>query len=256
MYAETTSQSELTFVELAPFKGSWVEATETITYGENGRYQLSIQRVADEASLLFYENNDIRMWKTGAEFMRPKWGIYRSLNNSQQLQDEEVRFADFSIQEVDPTPCGQTWFTTLPTTVQESIHWYGDHEEGTLNDWTMEQWLYPGGGVFNTGEPEVAATTDNAYAHSGCFAAKGTINNAWQAQNGNRAVRLMRWTNTAWDNGGDYFPKESTTAPFIIFHIPTIPISTHPGIRATAAGGIFFSSSRTMNLAKASPAGG
>ncbi|MCW8849854.1 MAG: T9SS type A sorting domain-containing protein, partial [Melioribacteraceae bacterium] len=33
------------------------------------------------------------------DFIRPKWGIYRSLNDSSSLRDEAVRFADFSIQE-------------------------------------------------------------------------------------------------------------------------------------------------------------
>ena len=32
-------------------------------------------------------------------FIRPKWGIYRSLINSQDLRDEIVRFASFSIEE-------------------------------------------------------------------------------------------------------------------------------------------------------------
>lgn len=33
--------------------------------------------------------------------MRPKWGIYRSLNNDQYLRDEEVLFANFSIEELN-----------------------------------------------------------------------------------------------------------------------------------------------------------
>ncbi|MFK7948626.1 MAG: hypothetical protein AB8G11_13630 [Saprospiraceae bacterium] len=37
-----------------------------------------------------YSDNNIRMWKTDAEFIRPKWGIYRSLNDSTSLRDEEV----------------------------------------------------------------------------------------------------------------------------------------------------------------------
>jgi hypothetical protein len=33
------------------------------------------------------------------DFIRPKWGIYRSLKKAQDLRDEAVRFNDFSIQE-------------------------------------------------------------------------------------------------------------------------------------------------------------
>ena len=32
-------------------------------------------------------------------FIRPKWGIYRSLNNQADLRDEAVRFAGFSVAE-------------------------------------------------------------------------------------------------------------------------------------------------------------
>jgi hypothetical protein len=37
------------------------------------------------------------MWRSGTTFIRPKWGIYRSLNNQSQLRDELVRFDDFSL---------------------------------------------------------------------------------------------------------------------------------------------------------------
>jgi uncharacterized protein (DUF2344 family) len=42
------------------------------------------------------------MWQDGAKFARPKWGIYRSLKQAQDLSDEEVLFNDFSIEEVKP----------------------------------------------------------------------------------------------------------------------------------------------------------
>jgi hypothetical protein len=33
------------------------------------------------------------------DFIRPKWGIYRSLKKASDLRDEAVRFNDFSIKE-------------------------------------------------------------------------------------------------------------------------------------------------------------
>ena len=39
------------------------------------------------------------MAKAGATFVRPKWGIYRSLKKAEDLRDEAVRFNDFSIKE-------------------------------------------------------------------------------------------------------------------------------------------------------------
>ena len=109
------------------------------------------------------------------------------------------------------------WISTLPQQVQDSIYWQGDHEEGNLSDWTMDAWLYPGGGIFNTGGSEVETDADNTFAHSGTYSARATITNAWQAQNGSRAIRLMRWTDKAWNDGGAYFPKSSYYSAFYYF---------------------------------------
>ena len=44
------------------------------------------------------------MWRTDCIGLRPKWGIYRYLGEERslqnQLRDEEIRFADFSIQKL------------------------------------------------------------------------------------------------------------------------------------------------------------
>ena len=109
------------------------------------------------------------------------------------------------------------WVLTLPEEAQDSVYWIGDMEEGSLNDWTLDQWQYAGGGIFNTGEEDVEAVVDSQFAHSGRFSARATIANAWQAESGPRAVRLMRWTHTAWDNDGDYFPKKSYYSAFYYF---------------------------------------
>ena len=103
-YAETNSQTTLIQTDLAPFKGTWVEATETIKYGTNtsldsGTYSIEIKRLSDSALLLSYSNNSIKNWQTDADFVRPKWGIYRSLNSPSDLRDETVLFAGFSIEE-------------------------------------------------------------------------------------------------------------------------------------------------------------
>ncbi len=103
-YAETTSQVTLAQVDLAPFEGEWVEVTQTVLYGEMGMYEITIDKVSDGTNLLTYSDYSIRMWKTDADFIRPKWGIYRSLNNIIDLRDEEVLFANFSITELPSFP--------------------------------------------------------------------------------------------------------------------------------------------------------
>ena len=105
-YAKNTSQTTIHSVPLEPFKGNWVEVKEVVTYGETGKYHLFINRGSDSINLLTYTNDNIRMWKTDADFLRPKWGIYRSLNHPEDLRDEMVCFSDFTITEIDITSSG------------------------------------------------------------------------------------------------------------------------------------------------------
>lgn len=101
-YAESTSQTTIAQVDLTPFKGEWVQVVENVTYGEigTGSYSIIITRLSDNMELLNYSNPNMRTWKTGASFMRPKWGIYRKNSQASFLRDEEVLFANFSIEEI------------------------------------------------------------------------------------------------------------------------------------------------------------
>lgn len=100
-YAETTSQITSKKTDLTPFKGIWVEVTETIKYSTAGSYSIELKKVSDGTVLFDYTNNSIINWRLGASFVRPKWGIYRSLNSATDLKDEQVLFANFSIEELN-----------------------------------------------------------------------------------------------------------------------------------------------------------
>jgi len=121
-YAQNNTQVNVAVANLNLFKGTWVEVTETITYGEPGSYDLSIIRESDGFSLMSYTNPSIRMWKTGAQFMRPKWGIYRSLNNIGQLIDETLLFADFCIDETTSGPVTPPTGTGTGEVIITEIH--------------------------------------------------------------------------------------------------------------------------------------
>ena len=109
-YAEFGTQSTVAQVPISGFLGHWVEVTETITYSNPGAYSLVINKVSDGTNLLNYSNNNNNWRDVVTEpgvtiddvFIRPKWGVYRSLNSSGSLRDEEVLFADFSIEENPP----------------------------------------------------------------------------------------------------------------------------------------------------------
>lgn len=74
------------------FRGVWVEASERLTYGPNGKYKIELRDFASGDLLLRYKDLDINLWPDGIRFHRPKWGIYRGLNTKELLRDEQVRF--------------------------------------------------------------------------------------------------------------------------------------------------------------------
>lgn len=88
-------------VPLEPFKGVWIDAYERMTYGHSGTYSMELRNLNTGELLLAHEELDIDLWRTGAEFVRPKWGIYRSLNSQEYLRDEQVGFDRFCLAKGD-----------------------------------------------------------------------------------------------------------------------------------------------------------
>jgi hypothetical protein len=84
---------------LSEFKGEWIDAYVRVLNAEDGRVEVILTRLSDGEVLIEWSDNNLDMWRTGANFNRPKWGIYRSLKSSHHLRDETVRFNDFCIAE-------------------------------------------------------------------------------------------------------------------------------------------------------------
>jgi hypothetical protein len=87
-------------VNMSLFEGTWVEATETIKVGLKGTYAITIKKVSDRTTLLNYSNSNIQTIRADNSFIRPKWGMYRSLKDIANMKDETMRFSDFSIQQL------------------------------------------------------------------------------------------------------------------------------------------------------------
>jgi hypothetical protein len=74
-------------VDLAPFKGEWVYAEETITYDNPGAYSIKLVRIRDMKVLMEYiyspeqydETDPFVMFRKGNSYIRPKFGIYRRI---------------------------------------------------------------------------------------------------------------------------------------------------------------------------------
>jgi hypothetical protein len=115
------------------------------------------------------------------------------------------------------TSASAQWIDQLPQTSQDSILWSADVEEGDLDDWQNYDFEFPGGGVYSTGEAEGEVEAAIGTAHSGLYSVRTTIRNAYRAENGSRAVRLMRSTDRPWDDAGFYFPKEAYYSVWMYF---------------------------------------
>ncbi len=93
----STSENFLATVNLSLFINTWVDVTEVVNVGNNGSYSIVINKVSDGSNLLTYSNSNIKTIRASNTFIRPKWGIYRSLTDLADLRDETIRFSDFSI---------------------------------------------------------------------------------------------------------------------------------------------------------------
>src|SRR5581483_5664786 len=89
--------TRLASTPLAPLVGQWVEAYEKITYSHSGTYSIVLKSVSDGTVLFSYQNTGLDLWRAGTTVVRPKWGIYRSLNDSIDLRDEQVRYDRFCL---------------------------------------------------------------------------------------------------------------------------------------------------------------
>jgi len=83
--------------DLATFVGQWIHIVVEYTCENNGIFHMRIKTKDNGQQLMTYTNNNLEMWRTGNEFMRPKWGVYRSLNDRDNLKDEFVLFNNFCL---------------------------------------------------------------------------------------------------------------------------------------------------------------
>lgn len=100
-------------IDLDEVRGEWLEVLCRTQYSEadsGGFLQLSVVRMRDALKILSVDVSNLDMWRGPVEsgeegripFVRPKWGIYRSLIELDNLRadEETVNFANFRISEV------------------------------------------------------------------------------------------------------------------------------------------------------------
>lgn len=84
--------------------GEWLQAYCRVTFSDAGDLRLIVYRMSDNAVIFDIDEQGLDLWRGEDEthFVRPKWGIYRSIFEPENLRPEEetVRFANFEITEV------------------------------------------------------------------------------------------------------------------------------------------------------------
>jgi len=84
--------------------GEWLEAYCRVTFAESGDLRLIVTRMSDNRVIFDIDEEGLDLWRgvDPSHFVRPKWGIYRSILDGDNLRadEETVRFANFSISEV------------------------------------------------------------------------------------------------------------------------------------------------------------
>ncbi|WP_163132840.1 heparin lyase I family protein [Agarivorans sp. Alg241-V36] len=83
-------------------RGEWLEAKVQAHYSEQGWFSLRLTHLSDGSSIFNFREDGLDMWRGTEEhhFVRPKWGIYRSLVEAHKLNPQvSVDFANFSIQQ-------------------------------------------------------------------------------------------------------------------------------------------------------------
>ena len=96
--ASNNINNKLASVDLSLFTGNWVEATEKIKVDSlAGTYSITINNVKTGANILTFSAGNLCTIRATNSFIRPKWGIYRSIAAISYLRDEAVRFNSFSV---------------------------------------------------------------------------------------------------------------------------------------------------------------
>lgn len=84
--------------------GEWVEVYCRATFSDSAELRLIATRMSDGEVIFDIEESGLDLWRgeDPGHFVRPKWGIYRSILDLDNLRpdEENVRFANFVVKEV------------------------------------------------------------------------------------------------------------------------------------------------------------
>jgi len=98
------NDNRLARIDWSEVTGEWLEVYCRATFADEGNLRLIVSRISDGEILFNIDETNIDTWRgeSSAHFVRPKWGIYRSLADASNLRadEEDVRFANFVVTKV------------------------------------------------------------------------------------------------------------------------------------------------------------
>ncbi len=96
-YSPSQTDEILAEADWSDARGKWLAAYVKATFAPTGSIEVKIAK-PDGTTLIAVPKATRSMWR-GGEFIRPKWGIYRSIDDLQNLSNAEdsVRFANIGI---------------------------------------------------------------------------------------------------------------------------------------------------------------
>jgi hypothetical protein len=210
-YNYSNSRTILRSAPLSAFRGEWVDVRSTLTAGRPGTYSMTITRVRDGAVLLTYSSGSIDMWRSGTTYVRPKWGIYRSLNNPSYLRDEKVRFDQFCIAKGSDTCGGANQVAAPSFSVAPGA--YAQPQTVAIKSTTADATIRyttgdaipscSAGTVYSSPVPINATTRLSAIACKSGMAASAPASGTWTIGSSAGKLALMATTVTASAHDGN-----------------------------------------------------
>ncbi len=88
----------------SPLRDEWLDVRCRVRLGHHGMLAFSVTR-SNGVAVIDHTENDIDLWRDG-DFVRPKWGIYRGLDDAAALRpdEEHVALANIAVTpSFDPT---------------------------------------------------------------------------------------------------------------------------------------------------------
>ena len=103
-YSSLRESEILARTDWSQVTGEWLDAYCRVTFSEAGALRFIVTRMRDDDVIFDIDEAALDLWRgsSSSHFVRPKWGIYRSILDRDNLRadEEDVRFANFSVQEV------------------------------------------------------------------------------------------------------------------------------------------------------------